>query len=374
MDLRAEIRSEGLALGFDAIGFAPAESSEAAKGWLAEYLASGMYGDMGWMAANAERRADPKKLWPEARSVVVVAMSYAPSQNPLTTQRDLERGEISVYARTVRDYHDVLKSRLKRLARWMSETHGPQVKVFVDTAPVLEKHLAERAGLGWQGKHSNLVSRGLGNWFFLGEMFTNIDLKPDDAETDHCGSCRNCLDACPTNAFPEPYQLDARRCISYLTIEHKGHIDRDLMSAMGGRIYGCDDCLAVCPWNKFLEHPREPDLWPRIELQAPRLKDLAGLDEAEFRKLFAGSPIKRTGRDRFLRNVAIAIGNSGSLDLADTAAQLTSDSSPLVRRAAIWALRRLSPAQGNLMYRNDPDPEVQAEWDRLKKARGEGVE
>jgi epoxyqueuosine reductase len=363
VDLTSAIRSEGLALGFDAIGFAPAESSEDAKAWLAEYLKSGMHGDMGWMAAHAERRADPKKLWPEARSVVVVAMSYAPPENPLSSVSDPESGEISVYARTVRDYHDVLKSRLKRLARWTNEVHGAQVKIFVDTAPVLEKHLAQRAGIGWQGKHSNLVSRGLGNWFFLGEMFTDIDLTPDAVELDHCGSCRNCLEACPTDAFVAPYKLDARRCISYLTIEHKSHIDYDLM---GGRIYGCDDCLAVCPWNKFAELPKEPALWPRVELQVPKLKELAGLDDAEFRQVFAGSPIKRTGRDRFVRNVAIAIGNSDLPELAETAAQLTADSSPLVRRAAIWALSRLEPERANLMYRNDPDPEVQAEWDRMK--------
>lgn len=365
-DLKAAIRAQALDLGFDAVGFAPAAVSDAARGWLGEFLAAGMHGDMGWMAAHADRRADPKTLWPEARSVVVVAMSYAPERNPLDGPKDSARGEISVYARTARDYHDVLKSRLKQLARWTHERHGAGVKVFVDTAPVLEKHLAERAGLGWQGKHANLVSRALGNWFFLGEMFTDADLAPDPAEVDHCGSCRNCLDACPTDAFPAPYKLDARRCVSYLTIEHKGHIPRDLRRGMGQRIYGCDDCLAVCPWNKFAVRPRQPGLWPRAELQAPRLAELAALDDAEFRRLFAGSPIKRTGRNRFLRNVAIAIGNSGDSALASVAERLTTDAAPLVRAAGVWALGELAPARAAALAPArallEVDPEVAGEW------------
>ena len=367
--MKAAIREEALRLGFDAVGFSAAASSAAAKAGLADFLDQGMHGDMGWMEANADRRSDPKTLWPDAKSVVVVAMSYAPATNPLTAPCTPERGDISVYARTARDYHDVLKSRLKQLARWTHQKHGADVKVFVDTAPVMEKHLAERAGVGWQGKHSNVVSRDLGNWFFLGEMFTDADLTPDEAETNHCGSCRNCLDACPTGAFTGPYKLDARRCISYLTIEHKGHIPRDLRAPMGNHIYGCDDCLAVCPWNKFAAAPREPGLWPRAELQAPRLSELASLDDAGFRKVFAGSPIKRTGRDRFVRNVLIALGNSGDRQLAALAERLTTDPAPVVRVAAIWALGRLAPARaGQLaLTQTDDDHDVQAEWALIAK-------
>lgn len=367
-DLTAPIRDRALGLGFDAVGFAAAETSAAAKARLGRFLADGMHGDMGWMAAHADRRADPKTLWPEAKSVVVVAMSYAPTRNPAGRRTGGDRGEISVYARTARDYHDILKSRLKQLARWTHERQGAGVKVFVDTAPVMEKHLAERAGVGWQGKHANLVSRELGNWFFLGEMFTDAALAPDAAETDHCGACRSCLDACPTQAFPAPYKLDARRCISYLTIEHKGHIPIGLRAAIGDRIYGCDDCLAACPWNKFAVRPREPGLWPRAELQAPKLAELAGLDDAAFRRVFAGSPIKRTGRDRFVRNVLIAIGNSGDPGLAATAESLIADASPLVRGATIWALGRLAPDRAAaLAYAaTDPDEDVQNEWNAFK--------
>ena len=368
-NLTSEIRAKALDLGFDAVGFAAAETSEAAKQGLAAFLADGMHGDMGWLAAHEDRRADPKILSPEARSVVVVAMSYAPAENPLERAKAADRGEISVYARTARDYHDVLKSRLKQLARWHHETHRTGVKVFVDTAPVLEKHLAERAGLGWQGKHTNLVSRNLGNWFFLGEMFTEADLAPDAAETDHCGSCRNCLDACPTNAFPAPYRLDARRCVSYLTIEHKGHIAHDLREGMGARIYGCDDCLAVCPWNKFAVRPREPALWPRAELTAPKLAELAALDDAEFRKVFAGSPIKRTGRDRFVRNVLIAIGNAREPALADVGRRLLDDPSPLVRAAAVWAINRLDAEAARAFAAEalpfEEDVDVAQEWRRV---------
>ncbi len=365
-DLKQAIRARALELGFDAVGFAAAETSADAKARLRRFLAEGMHGDMGWMAAHADRRADPQALWPEARSVVVVAMSYAPAADPLDRPAGRDRGEISVYARTGRDYHDVLKSRLKQLARWTHEAHGAAVKVFVDTAPVMEKHLAERAGVGWQGKHANLLSRELGNWFFLGEMFTDADLAPDAPERDHCGSCRNCLDACPTGAFPAPYRLDARRCVSYLTIEHKGHIPRELRSGIGDRIYGCDDCLAVCPWNKFARRPREPALWPRAELMAPKLAELARLDDAAFREVFAGSPIKRTGRDRFVRNVLIAIGNSGRTELGPVAADLTEDASPLVRVAAIWALARLTPdaaaGRAAAALERETDDDVRQEW------------
>lgn len=367
--MKTAIRDQALALGFDAVGFAAAETSAAAKDGLRAFLDAGMQGDMGWLEAHADRRADPQTLWPEARTVVVVAMSYRPQANPLDQQKPTDRGAISVYAQTARDYHDVLKSRLKQLARWTSEQHGAGVKVFVDTAPVMEKHLAARAGVGWQGKHSNVVSRDLGNWFFLGEMFLDHALAADAPEIDHCGKCTRCLDICPTNAFIGPYKLDARRCVSYLTIEHKGHIPLDLREGIGGRIYGCDDCLAVCPWNKFAVDGREPGLWPRPELAVPRLADLAALDDAEFRQVFAGSPIKRTGRDRFIRNVLIAIGNSGEMKLSPTAERLTSDASPLVRAAAIWALGRLD-AEGaaNLAagrHQSEPDPDVREEWNRL---------
>lgn len=368
--LKSEIRDKALALGFDAVGFAHASSTRAAKDGLKAFLDAEMYGDMGWMAAHADRRADPQTLWPEARTVVVVAMSYRPAANPLEQERASDRGQISVYARTARDYHDVLKSRLKQLARWTSEQHGAGVKVFVDTAPVLEKHLASRAGVGWQGKHTNVVSRDLGNWFFLGEMFLDQALEPNAPETDHCGNCTRCLDICPTNAFTGPNSLDARRCISYLTIEHKGHIPLDLREGIGDRIYGCDDCLAICPWNKFAVDAREPGLWPRPELAAPKLAELAALDDAAFRQVFAGSPIKRTGRDRFVRNVLIAIGNSGAEQLAETAASLTGDASPLVRAAAIWALGRLdakSAARLSAERRSlEVDPDVAEEWDRVR--------
>lgn len=368
-DLKAAIRARALALGFDAVGFAPAASTDAAKAGLKAFLDDGMYGDMGWMAEHAARRSDPRALWPDAKTVVVVAMSYAPATDPLAGPKDPARGEISVYARTARDYHDVLKGRLKQLAQWTHQTRGPDVKVFVDTAPILEKHLAERAGVGWQGKHTNVVSRDLGNWFFLGEMFLDVDLAADAPEIDHCGSCRNCLDACPTAAFPAPYRLDARRCVSYLTIEHKGHIPRDLRRPIGQRIYGCDDCLAVCPWNKFAVRPTVPGLWPRAELAAPKLAELAALDDAEFRQVFAGSPIKRTGRDRFVRNVLIAIGNSGDTALAGAAIALMEDAAPIVRAAAIWALGELAPVDARALAArraaDETDADVLAEWSAL---------
>jgi epoxyqueuosine reductase len=268
------IRDEALKLGFDAVGFARAALGSDAKARLAEFVAAGMHGDMGWMAETAERRGDPRVLWPDARSVVVLGINYAPSRDPLAALERRTRGTISVYAQN-RDYHDFVKTRLKALARWMHEDLGAGVKVFVDTAPVMEKPLAQAAGLGWQGKHTNMVSREFGSWLFLGEVFTTLDLAPDAAETDHCGRCRRCLDICPTGAFPAPYRLDARRCISYLTIEHKGHIAREFRAAMGNRIYGCDDCLAVCPWNKFARPTHQADFLPRAELTAPRLADLA---------------------------------------------------------------------------------------------------
>ncbi len=366
LEPKAAIRERALAVGFDAVGFAPAELGDAVREDLRGYLAQGFHGDMGWLADKSERRAEPRVLWPEARSVVVLALNYGPAEEPLALLERRERASVSVYARN-RDYHDIVKKRLKALARWMAAELGCGVKVFVDTAPVMEKPLAERAGLGWQGKHTNLVSTGFGSWLFLGEIYTTLDLAPDEAETDHCGSCRRCLDACPTAAFPAPYRLDARRCISYLTIEHKGHIAPEFRGPMGNRIYGCDDCLAVCPWNKFARRTREAGLLPRAELSAPRLADLAALDEAGFRQLFAGSPIKRTGRARFLRNVLIAVGNAGDPGLAPAARALLDDESPLVRAMAVWALAQLLSAEdlAALRARHAPgetDPAVREEW------------
>ena len=320
---------------------------------------------MMWMAAHAERRGDPRVLWPEVRSIVMLGLNYGPDDDPLTILKARDRGGISVYARGD-DYHDVVKPRLKALGRWLIEAAGGDVKVFVDTAAVMEKPLAQAAGIGWQGKHTNLVSRELGSWLFLGAIFTTLDLPPDAAEIDHCGSCHACLDICPTAAFPAPYRLDARRCISYLTIEHKGPIPRDLRRPIGNRIYGCDDCLAVCPWNKFAKAGREMKLAARENLRAPLLADLVRLDDAAFRALFAKSPVKRTGRARFVRNVLIAIGNSGNASLAAAAERLLDDSSPLVRGAAVWALGQLDSARlahcAEKYRAGESDAEVIEEW------------
>ncbi|MGF1630751.1 MAG: tRNA epoxyqueuosine(34) reductase QueG [Kiloniellaceae bacterium] len=364
--VRERIRAEALALGFDAVGFARAEVAAEARREFLSFLAEGCHGDMDWLARNAERRADPQTLWPGARSVVVLGQNYGPAEDPLALLDKRDRASISVYARNA-DYHDLMKRRLKALARWMHENLAAGVKVFVDTAPVMEKHLAQAAGLGWQGKHSNLVSLELGSWLFLGEVFTDLGLEPDTAEDDHCGSCRRCLEVCPTQAFIGPYKLDARRCISYLTIEHKGHIAPEFRAALGNRIYGCDDCLAVCPWNKFAQRTTEPAFLPRAELSAPRLKDLAELDDEAFRRVFAGSPIKRIGRDRFVRNVLIAIGNSRDAALAPTAERLLDDPSPLVRAMAVWALARLAGTGDfqrlRLQHRPaEADPQVLVEW------------
>ena len=365
-DLKAAIRAQALEIGFDAVGFADARLAQTARDNLADYLANGHHGDMGWMADTAERRGDPQTLWPEARTVVVLAQNYGPAEDPLHLLDHPERGAISVYARN-RDYHDLIKKRLKRLARWMAESLSGQVKVFVDTAPVMEKPLAEQAGIGWQGKHTNLLSRDWGNWLFLGEVFTDLALEPDTPGRDHCGSCRACLDVCPTNAFPAPYRLDARRCISYLTIEHKGHIPREFRKPMGNRIYGCDDCLAVCPWNKFARRTQETAFHNRVELTAPRLRDLVHLDDAGFREVFTASPIKRIGRDRFVRNVLIAIGNSGAPELIPDVRANLDDASSLVRAMAVWALARLAPATevrsaATGRAESEPDPDVRHEW------------
>jgi epoxyqueuosine reductase len=319
---------------------------------------------MVWMATTAERRASPLAMWPQVRSVVMLGMNYGPDEDPLAVLKRRDRAAISTYARG-EDYHDLIKSRLKTIARWLIANGGGDVKVFVDTAAVMEKPLAEKAGLGWQGKHTNLVSRDFGSWLFLGSIFTTLDLPADEPGSDACGSCRACLDICPTAAFPEPYRLDARRCISYLTIEHKAPIPRELRPLIGNRIYGCDDCLAACPWNKFAAQGREAKLAARDDLRAPALADLARLDDPAFRKLFAKTSIKRIGRDRFVRNVLIAISNSGDLSLASEAERLLDDASPLVRGAAVWALSRLVPRQKieAMPQRNtEGDETVRDEW------------
>ncbi len=333
-----------------------------AKARLDRFIADGAHGDMIWMATTAERRAAPDALWPQVRSVVMLGMNYGPDEDPLAALVRRSHAAISVYAKGC-DYHDVIKSRLKEVARWLIAQGGGDVKVFVDTAAVMEKPLAEKAGLGWQGKHTNLVSREFGSWLFLGAIFTTLDLAADEAGADNCGSCRACLDICPTAAFPEPYRLDARRCISYLTIEHKGPIPHEFRPLMGNRIYGCDDCLAVCPWNKFAQQGREAKLAARETLRAPKLAELARLDDAKFRALFAKTSIKRIGRDRFVRNVMIAIGNSGDAALAAEAESRLGDASPLVRGAAVWALRRLvAPEKFSALRRHDDDVTVTEEW------------
>lgn len=361
--LRAALEAEAKAQGFAAIGVTTPDAMSAETiPALSTFVTENRHGDMNWMAERMTWRSDPSALWPDARSVIMLAEDYGPDDDPLRLLDRKDRGAISVYARN-RDYHDLVKKRLKRLGRWLVDQTGAEIKVFVDTAPVMEKPLAEAAGLGWRGKHTNLVSRDIGSWFFLGAIFTTAEIPPDAKHQDRCGDCRRCIDICPTAAFPAPYQLDARRCISYLTIEHKGQIPRDLRPAMGNRIYGCDDCLAVCPWNKFAQTASEAGYWSRVELRQPRLDDLARLTDETFREVFTGSPIKRIGRDRFLRNVLIAIGNSGDATLVDAAKAHLDDPAPIVRGAAIWALRRLLPNdRAAALRRPDPDPDVEAEW------------
>jgi epoxyqueuosine reductase len=338
------IRAEALRLGFDTIGFTEALLPEAVRARLDAFLEAGLHGTMGWLADRAAQRAQPRSLWPEAVSVITLGLNYGPEEDPLAVLARRDRAAISVYAQG-KDYHDVVKSRLKALGRWMVQRFaGSELKVFVDTAPVAEKPLAQRAGLGWQGKHTNLVSRTHGSWLFLGEIYTTLALPPDAPERDHCGRCHRCLDICPTAAFPAPYRLDARRCLSYLTIEHKGPIPEEFRAPMGNRIYGCDDCLAVCPWNKFARAHHEPAFAPREALRAPKLAELAALDDAGFRALFSGSPIKRIGRDRFVRNVMIAVGNSGDPALRPVAQALAEDPDPVVAEAARWAAARLEAA------------------------------
>ena len=338
-DVKTAVIARARALGFEAIGFTRASLRPERAAGLREFLNAGHHGEMCWMADRAEQRADPKALWPEVVSVISLGLSYAPEGDPLDNLRRPEVGNISVYARN-RDYHDIVKGKLKHLAQAISAL-GAGVKVFVDTAPVMEKPLAMQAGVGWQGKHTNLVSRAHGSWLFLGEIFTTLEISPDEPHADRCGSCRACQEVCPTQAFPEPYKLDARRCISYLTIEYAGPIPEEFRVAMGNRIYGCDDCLAVCPWNKFAAAGREQKLFHRKDLSTPLLAELAALDDTAFRQKFAGSPVKRIGRNRFVRNVAIAIGNSGLLVLLPVAEALARDADEVVAEAGAWATNRL---------------------------------
>lgn len=369
------IRKDAGRLGFSAVGIAPGTGDVAAGPRLDEFIAKGRYGTMGWMPETAERRRSARALWPDVRSIVVLGMNYGPQDDPLAILERPDRGAISVYARH-RDYHDVIKGRLKELAGRMvakarqSGLGEHDAKVFVDTAPVMEKPLGEMAGLGWQGKHTNLVSREHGSWLFLGSIFTTLEMTPDTPGRDLCGSCQACQDVCPTDAFPEPYKLDARRCISYLTIETRKPVPQEFRAAMGNRIYGCDDCLAVCPWNKFAGKASEAKLIAREDLNAPKLADLLALDDAAFRALFSGSPIKRIGRDKFVSNCLIAAGNSGDPALLGAVREHLADAAPLVRAMAIWALDRLSPEDA-LQLRpaaldREDDPVVRSEWHALQ--------
>ena len=365
-DPKSLIRAKALELGFEAFGIASAEAPWSAGDRLREFVALGRHGEMTWMADTLDRRVHPRAMWPDAVSAIMLGANYGPDQDPLLALEHRDRAAISVYAGGD-DYHDVIKKRLKALASWIAREFACEVKVFVDTAPLMEKPLAGAAGLGWQGKHTNLVSREFGSWLFLGSVLTTLPLEPDAAEVDHCGSCRACLDICPTAAFPAPYQLDARRCISYLTIELKTPIPSEFRPGLGNRIYGCDDCLAVCPWNKFAQTAQEAAFHARETLRGPALEDLAALDDPSFRALFSKSPIKRIGRDRFVRNVLYAIGNSGEARLADAAIARLGDASPLVRGAAAWAVSQLLGAEAFEQLRRDraateADPDVLREW------------
>ena len=359
------VRAESAAKGFDLCRITRPDAIPEAKQRLGQFIDAGRHGTMEWIAETRERRGDPLALWSEVRSVVVFGLNYAPEEDPRGILGKPDKAAISVYARN-RDYHDIIKGRLKEIAMRFAARAGADVKVFVDTAPVMEKPLAAAAGLGWQGKHTNLVSRTHGSWLFLGSMFTTADLAVDEAETDHCGSCRACLDVCPTAAFPAPYRIDARRCISYLTIEHKGPIDPDLRPLIGNRIYGCDDCLAACPWNKFAASASEMKLRAREDLKEPSLAFLLTLDDAAFRAFFSGSPVKRIGRDRFIRNVLIAAGNSGETALIAQCRALTGDTAPAVRGMAVWALSRLMEAGEFSAFAaqrtDESDDDVLNEW------------
>jgi epoxyqueuosine reductase len=366
-DLKSALIARAVAEGFDAVGVCAPDSIGEAGARLEAFLAGGMHGEMGWLETHSDRRRDPRALWPDVRSIIMLGMNYGPETDPLAILEQRWRGAISVYARG-RDYHDVIKGKLKTLGGWLHRETGADIKVFVDTAPVMEKPLAQAAAIGWQGKHTNLVSRELGSWLFLGAIFSAAELPPDEPEDDHCGNCRRCLDICPTDAFPAPYRLDARRCISYLTIEHKGHIPREFRRAMGNRIYGCDDCLAVCPWNKFAELASEAKFAARPMTEGAALADLLALDDAAFRAAFSGSPIKRTGRDRFIRNVLIAAGNSGDPGLVPRIRAHLGEDSPLVRAMAVWALRELLDGGSEFVplreahLPGETDDAVRAEW------------
>jgi epoxyqueuosine reductase len=364
----ADVKSLARSIGFTDARICRADEAWEAGDRLSEFVAQEFHGEMGWMAETLERRKHPTAMWPDAKSAVVVGLNYGPEFDPLPLLERKSEGVISVYAQNA-DYHDLIKKRLKQLAREFVAATGAEVKVFVDTAPLMEKPLAAKAGLGWQGKHTNLVSRPHGSWLLLGVMLTAAELEPDAPESDHCGSCTACLDICPTRAFPQPYKLDARRCISYLTIEHKGPIPVEFRAAMGNRIYGCDDCLAVCPWNKFAAVTQEIAFHPRAELKGPLLAELAALDDAAFREVFAGSPVKRIGRARMVRNVLIAIGNSADPSLLARALALLTDEDALVRGAAIWAVSQLDPQQARTLAQTrrgrDRDAAVNAEWDRI---------
>lgn len=363
--LTAFIRDEAAAQGFDLCRITGPDSIPQAPERLEIFLADGHHGSMDWMAETRERRSDPKVLWGQVRSIVMFGLNYGPDEDPRGILDKPDKAAISVYARN-RDYHDVIKGRLKEIATRFAARAGEDVKVFVDTAPVMEKPLAEAAGLGWQGKHTNLVSRTHGSWLFLGSLFTTADLIVDAPEADHCGSCRACLDACPTAAFPAPYRLDARRCISYLTIEHKGPIEPEFRPLIGNRIYGCDDCLAACPWNKFAASASEMKLQAREDLKEPSIGFLLTLDDATFRTFFSGSPVKRIGRDRFIRNVLIAAGNSGDAGFIGQCLELAGDPSPVVRGMAIWALKRLMTEDDFARFAEaqsaEDDPDVREEW------------
>jgi epoxyqueuosine reductase len=366
VDVKAALVQQAKLLGFSTLGITAPDATTDAHQRVKTFLDDGQHGDMDWLANDPQRRADPLRLWGDVRSIIMLGVNYGPDEDPLAILEHKSRGGISVYARGD-DYHDLIKKRLKELARWLVANAGGDVKVFVDTAAVMEKPLAERAGLGWQGKHTNLVSREFGSWLFLGAIFSTLDLPRDESEIDHCGSCQACLDVCPTDAFPSPYKLDARKCISYLTIEHKGPIPREFRAAMGNRIYGCDDCLSVCPWNKFAQQGHEAKLAARDALRAPTLSDLSKLDDAAFRTMFTKSPVKRIGRHRFLRNVLIAIGNSGDVALATNASALLDDANPLVRGAAVWALSRLLSREDfaelkKNRERNETNDSARAEW------------
>lgn len=364
--LKSEISAMAKELGFATVGFALPDGLENAADHFQKFLDKNHHGKMSWLEEKADRRKSPKVLWPDVESIIMLSMNYGPAKNPLDNLKHKENGNISIYAKG-KDYHDIIKKRLKKIARHIHRTYEADVKVFVDTAPVMEKPLAQKAGLGWQGKHTNLVSREYGSWLFLGAIFTTLKIDQDTEEQDHCGSCSSCLNICPTNAFPAPYKLDARRCISYLTIEYKGHIDLEFREAMGNRIYGCDDCLAICPWNKYAQLSNESQFHPRIELDPAKLDDLVMLDDKGFRTIFSGSPIKRMGRNFFIRNVLIAMGNSGNEEYTSILIEKLKEDSPYIRAMAVWALGKLCSKSNfseikKKYYTQEQDPAVIEEW------------